>query len=395
MKMMEKRLLGAIDGMKEEIIELLSDLVKAKSVNPPGDTRNASHVLINKLREFELEPEVAYIDEDKPNLIARINPGNRPQLVFNSHIDTVPPGDPSQWKYDPFTAVIEEGRMYGRGVADAKASVVAMIMAAKAIMESGMELKGTMVVNPVSDEEVGGFKGTKFLLDKGQLNPDFVVIGEQTDNQIAIVEKGIMWINIKTFGRTAHASTPWEGVNAIEKMVKLLNMIQEKIGSKLKAMGHPMTPPPSMNIGTIQGGVKTNVVPDTCEVNIDRRLLPEETPEEAQKQISEVIDKIRRSDPDFKAELKVLLTGSPINTSPDEHIVKIAQSVNKELGLSAELVGYKQASDGRFFAERGIPTIIIGPSDPKVGHTPDEHVNLDDVVMTTKIYALTAVRTLT
>ena len=395
MKMMEKRLLGAIDVMKEEIIELLSDLVKAKSVNPPGDTRNASHVLINKLREFELEPEVAYIDEDKPNIIARINPGNRPQLVFNSHIDTVPPGDPRQWKYDPFAAVIEGGRMYGRGVADAKASVIAMIMAAKAIMESGMELKGTMIVNPVSDEEVGGFKGTKFLLDEGQLNPDFVVIGEQTNNQIAIVEKGIMWINIKTFGRTAHASTPWEGVNAIEKMVKLLNMIQEKIGSKLKAMDHPMTPPPSMNIGTIQGGVKTNVVPDTCEVNIDRRLLPEETPEEAQKQISEVIDKIRRSDPDFKAELKVLLTGSPINTSPDEHIVKIAQSINKELGLSAELVGYKQASDGRFFAERGIPTIIIGPSDPKVGHTPDEHVNLDDVVMATKIYALTAVRTLT
>jgi len=391
----EKRLLRSIDGMKDEIVQLLSDLVKNESVNPPGNTRKAAQILTDKFREFNIAPEVVSVDDDKPNLIARINPGRRPELLFNSHIDTVPPGDLAQWKYDPFAAVVEEGRMYGRGVADAKASIAAMTMAAKAIKRSAIELKGSMVVNPVSDEETGGIKGAKFLRDAGHLTPDFVVIGEQTDNEIAIAEKGIIWFNIKTIGRTAHGSTPWEGVNAIEKMVKLLVNIQEELGSKLKTMSHPLTPPPSINIGTIQGGVKVNVVPDACEVSLDRRLLPEEPPEKAEKELSEIVDRMRRSDPDFKAELKTLLTGSPVNTSPEAEIVRVAQGVNKDLELSSKLVGYAQASDGRFFVEQGIQTIIIGPSDPRVGHTPNEHVRLDDVITTTKIYALITARMLT
>ena len=394
MNIAEKRIVKYIDDMKEEIIELLAGLVKAESPNPPGDTRRASYVLIKKFRKFGIDPDVLYVEDDKPNLIARINPGNGSQLVFNSHIDTISPGDLSRWTYDPFAAVIEGSKMYGRGVADAKASVVAMTMAAKAVKESQKKINGTMVVNLVSDEESGGFKGTKFLLDEGHLSPDFVVIGEQTNNQIAIAEKGEVWFKIKIFGRAAHASTPWHGINAIDNMVKLLATIQEKVGSKLKLMSHPLTPPPSLNIGTILGGFKINVVPDVCEVSIDRRFLPEESLFEVEKQISDIIDEFRRSDSDFKAELKILLRGSPINTSPDEKLVKVAQSVNIDLNLNGEPSGYKQASDGRFFADKKIPTIIIGPSDPKVGHTSNEYVELDDVVTTTKIYALIALRML-
>ncbi len=159
----EKKLLGSIDGFKDEIVTLLSDLVKTESVNPPGDTRKAAQILIDKFKEFNIEPDTVCVDSDKPNLIAKINPGKHPELLFNSHIDTVPPGDLNQWKHDPFAAVVEKGVMYGRGVADAKASVAAMTMAAKAIQESDIKLRGTIVVNPVSDEEVGGFKGVKFL----------------------------------------------------------------------------------------------------------------------------------------------------------------------------------------------------------------------------------------
>jgi succinyl-diaminopimelate desuccinylase len=391
----EKRLMRSIDNMERDIIKLLSDLVKAESVTPPGDTRNIAGILTNKFREFGIEPQIVSVDEDKPNLIAEINPGHRPQLVFNSHIDTVPPGDLRQWEFDPFGATIKDGMMFGRGVADAKASVAAMTMAAGAVAKSGIELTGTMLVNPVSDEEAGGSKGTKFLLDQQYLAPNYVVIGEQTNNQIAIVEKGVVWFTITTFGRTAHGSTPWHGVNAIEKMVNFLTILQEDVGSKLKAMTHPLTPPPSLNIGTIQGGIKINVVPDTCIVNIDRRILPEETPEQAQQQIVAVLNKLQRFDPDFKAEMEIQHAGSPVNTAPTEFIVKVAQEINSALDLNAELIGYKQASDGRFFTEQGIPTIILGPSDPKVGHAPNEHLNLRDVVTTTKIYALIAIRSLT
>ena len=394
MNVTENRIVKNIDEMKEEIIELLADLVKAESPNPPGDTRRASEILIKKFNKFGVDPDVLFVEDDKPNLIARINPGKSPQLIFNSHIDTVSPGDLTRWTYDPFAAVIEGSRMYGRGVADAKASVVAMTMAAKAVKESRTKLNGTMVVNLVSDEESGGFKGTKFLLDQGHLSPDFVVIGEQTNNQIAIAEKGEVWFNIKIFGRAAHASTPWHGINAIDNMVKLLIKIQEEVGSKLKLMSHPLTPPPSINIGTILGGFKINVVPDVCEVSIDRRFLPDESPDEVEKQISDIIDEFRKSDSDFEAELKILLRGSPINTSPEEKIVKVAQNVTRDLNLKDEPVGYEQASDGRFFADQKIPTIIIGPSDPKVGHTSNEYVVLDDVITSAKIYALIALRML-
>lgn len=394
MKPIEKQILTSIDRMKEEITEFLADLIKAKSVNPPGDTRKAANVITKKFREMGLEPEAVAVDEDKPNLIARINPGKKPELLLNSHMDTVPPGDLNNWKCDPFEALIERGKMYGRGTADAKSNLVAMVMAFKAILKSDVELKGSLVVNPVSDEEVGGFKGTKYVLDEGYITPDFVIIGEQTDNQIAIVEKGIMWFNIKTFGKTAHASTPWEGVSAIEKMIMLLNRVQENVGSKIKTQTHPLTPPPSMNIGMIKGGVKTNVVPDVCEVSIDRRFLPDERPSEVKKQITDIIDELKASDPDFKAELEIPLVGPPINTSPDAKIVKISQDVCKDLNLSSELIGYAQASDGRFFAEQGIQTIIIGPTDPTLGHAPNEYVTLNDVVTTTKIHALTALRVL-
>ena len=394
MKPIEKRILTSIDGMKEEITEFLADLVKAKSVNPPGDTREAANVITKKFMELAIEHEVVSKDDDKPNLIAKINPGKKPELLLNSHLDTVPPGDLGNWKYDPFEAMIEEGKMYGRGTADAKCNIVAMVMASKAILESRVKLRGSLVVNPVSEEEVGGF-GAKYVFDKGYVKPDFVIIGEQTDNHIAIAEKGVIWFNIKIFGRTAHASLSWEGVNAIEKMITLLNRIQEKVVSKIKTQRHPLTPPPSMNIGMIRGGVKTNVVPDVCEVSVDRRFLPDERPEKVIKQITDIIDGLKAGDPDFKADLEIPVIGSPINTSPDAEIVKIAQGVCKDLNLSSELIGYAQASDGRFFAEKGIQTIIIGPTDPKLGHAPNEYVTLNDVVTATKIHAMIALRVLT
>lgn len=385
----------AIDGMRDEIVEFLANLVKAKSINPPGDTRQAARVIQEKLREFDLEAKIIAVDEDKPNIIARINPGKRPELLFNSHIDTVPLGELDQWEYDPLGAEIVDGIMFGRGVADAKSSVVAMIMAAKTIMEMNVYLNGTLIINPVSDEEVGGLKGAKYILDEGNINPDYVVIGEQTDNQIAIVEKGVIWFTIKTIGKTAHASTPWDGVSAIQNMVKLLTLVEERIGAKIKTQHHPLTPPPSINIGTIKGGVKTNVVADSCEVTIDRRFLPHENPDSIIKEFTDITKELEGTDPDFKVEFQESLIGLPINTSPDEKIVKIAQHVCEGLNLSSELIGYKQASDGRFFSEKGIPTIILGPSDPKVGHTPNEHAKIDDVIMAAKIYALLAINALT
>ncbi len=378
-----------IEVMRDEIISLLVDLVRSNSVNPPGDTREVADVVIRKLAANDIEAQIIVLEEKKPNVLARINPEKRPELLFNSHLDTVPIGERIQWRHDPLGAKIVEGVMYGRGAADAKASVAAMTMAAVAIARKNLDLRGTLILKFVSDEETGGW-GTKYILDEDYVDPDFVVIGEQTDNRIAIAEKGVIWLNIKTKGRAAHASIPWFGVSAIDNMLKLLNQIEEKITTKIKTQIHPLTPPPSINIGTIRGGIKTNVVADACEVTIDRRFLPHENPDSIVREFLDIVEELRGSNSDFDAEVQTPLIASPVDTSPEEEIVKIAKETLRSLDLKEKLVGYMQASDGRFYSERKIPTIILGPSDPKVGHTSNEHVVVDDVIIATKIYALLA-----
>ncbi|WP_455279754.1 M20 family metallopeptidase [[Eubacterium] cellulosolvens] len=390
-------LLKTVDGMKNEITEFLAELVKAKSVNPPGDTRDVIEVIRSKLASAGLEVKLLSVDEDKPNIVAKlgpVQPKKKLELLYNSHVDTVPVGEIEKWQHEPFGAEVEDGKMYGRGIADAKGSVAGMVMAAKALADSNIELSGNLVINPVSDEEVGGFKGAKHVLDSEEINPDYVVVGEITANKIAIAEKGIIWFKITTEGRTAHASTPWDGINAIDKMINLLKMIDNKVVEQLKQRKHLLTPPPSMNIGMITGGVKTNVVADKCEVTIDRRILPNETIEGATKELQDVIDDMKKQDPEFKAKMEVLLTGSPIETSQDSPIVKMSQEVCSSRGISDKPVGYLQASDGRFYAEKGIPTILLGPGLAELAHSPDEWIALEEVVEATKIYSLLAAKVL-
>jgi len=394
---LDEKLLNTIEKMRGEITGFLGELVKAKSMNPPGDTRDVVEVIRGRLAASGLRIKIISVDEDKPNIVARLGPAQpkkKLELLFNSHVDTVPIGEVQKWKHDPFGAEVSDGRMYGRGIADAKGSVAAMVMSAKALVESGAELGGSLVLNPVSDEEVGGFKGAKYVLDSGEIHPDHVVVGEITTNRIAIAEKGIVWFKITTEGRTAHASTPWDGINAIDKMINLLKQIDGKIVTQLKQRKHPLTPPPSLNIGLITGGVKTNVVADKCEVTIDRRILPNETIEGATREMQEVIEYMKSQDPEFNAKMEVILTGSPIETSPDSQIVKMAQEVCRSRGIPDEPVGYLQASDGRFYAEKGIPTILLGPGLAELAHAPDEWISLEEVVEATKIYSLLATRVL-
>ena len=144
----------------------------------------------------------------------------------------------------------------------------------------------------------------------------------------------------------------------------------------------------------ITGGVKTNVVADKCEVTIDRRILPNETIEGATKELQDVIDEMKKQDPDFNAKMEVLLTGSPIETSQDSPIVKMAQEVCSSRGISDKPEGYLQASDGRFYAEKGIPTILLGPGLAELAHSPDEWIDPEEVIEATKIYSLLAAKVL-
>lgn len=390
-----ERLLERIDGIQEEAVELLAEMVKAQSVNPPGDTRNVMEVVLRKARTFTENCEVVALEETAPNVFITLNPGGRPQMLYNGHLDTVPIGDAAQWETAPFGAVVRGNLMVGRGVADMKGGCAAMLMAAKVLALEKVPLKGSLVVNFVSDEETGGLRGAEYLMKNGFYSPDMVVVGEITNrNRIATAEKGIVIFALATKGRTAHASTPWVGVNAIEKMVKILERIQTRLKESLRNRSAGSLPAATINLGTIQGGVSFNVVPDSCSALIDRRILPTETVASATEEIQKIIDELKFEDPEIDATLEILGAGAPFETPPDARICRLAQETLRALHLPDAFVGYEQVSDGRFFAEKGIPTILIGPGFAKVAHTPNEQLELDQFIDSIRIYSLLALRAL-
>jgi succinyl-diaminopimelate desuccinylase len=385
-------LLATVDSLRDELRDLLAALVRAESVNPPGDTRLAARVCADGFHSFADDVQEVECDPIMPNLLAILNPGARPQLLFNSHIDVVPVGNRDNWHHEPFGAEVIDGVLYGRGSADAKGSMAPMIIAAKALKQSGVELRGSLVVNAVSDEEVGGGKGAAWLVANNLVKPDAVVIGEITTNRVAIAHKGIVWFKITTHGRTAHASTPWTGVNAISHMVTLLYHLERELQACLATRSHPLTPPPSYNLGTIHGGLKSNVVADFCQVELDRRLLPTENVDDVIQEVRDIVTAVQREHPEIKADVEIALVGSPLETPPDHPLTQVALQASMALGLPGEPVGYEQASDGRFFVERGIPTILIGPGIANHAHQPDEHIALADVYEAARVYALVAYR---
>lgn len=395
MNPLKERVLRRIEASRDEAIGLLSELVRAESVNPPGDIRKAADVIMRKARTFTENVEIVSCEETVPNLFVTLHPGARPQLLYNGHLDTVPVGDVNNWEVDPFGAVIRENRMFGRGVADMKGGVAAMLMAAKVLAAENVPLKGSLVLSFVGDEETGGMKGAGYLMENGYYAPDMVVVGEITnDSGIAIAEKGAAVYVLTTRGKTAHGSTPWVGVNAIDKMVRILYRLQTELVPALGRRESGFLPPASMNIGTIRGGVGFNVVADSCEVVIDRRTLPAESIDAVTREIQEVIDDVKRKDPEVDANLLLLGYGAPFETAPGETICQKARETMEELGRPADFVGYEQVCDGRFFSAKGIPTIMIGPGTARKAHTPNESLELDQYLDAIKVYALLAMNAL-
>jgi len=382
-----------VERQRPSLVGLLASLVRTDTTNPPGDTRRAVDLIGSRLRKLGVDVQVLAEEPKKPNLLMRLGSG-RPEVLLNTHLDTVPPGDRSTWKHDPLGAQIEGTRLFGRGAADPKGCAAGMVVAVETLIRREVPLRGSLLLTLVSDEEVGGARGTEMLVERGLLRPDQVIVGEVTDNRIAIAEKGLLWVRLITRGRSAHGSTPWKGINAIAAMVRVLAALETEIGARLRQMSHPLTPPPSLSVGTITGGLATNVVPDHCEATIDRRTLPHEHPAEALAEIDRVVARLREEDPELDVTVDSLQQGPPIETPADAPLVQEARIVAAALGLDSAPVGYQQASDGRFFAARGIDTILFGPGMPELAHSPDEYVDLEDMIVAAKFYAQVAARLL-
>lgn len=385
-----EKIIANID--ERETIALLQALVRdSASVNPPGDVRESVRICREKLEAEGFTCEILGDLEVAPILVASYSSGDGPRLLYNAHVDVVPTGEPANWQYPPFDAVEADGRIYGRGSGDDKASVAAQVMGALALVRSGVPFNGTLIVNVDGDEETGGGHGAKLVVDQLKPLPDFVVAGEQTLNRICIGERGGAGVTVTVYGRAAHAALPWNGVNAIEGAAAIIAALNQELWPVLAERRHPLFDPPSTaTISLMDGGVKSNVVPDRCSFHVDRRILPGETSEGAAAEIREIAERTVARFPGMRVEVQGRAGGRATLNDPDSPIVRAMAKANTDIGVDPAPVGYNMATDGRHFAAAGIPTIIYGPGDPALAHVPNEWVGVDEVLEATRAYALCA-----
>ncbi len=384
-----ERVLAAID--QEETVAFLQELVRCPTVNPPGDVREAAAVCAAKLRGAGFAVEVVGPGPEFQNVVATLaGQGGGPRLAFNAHYDVVPTGEESGWRFPPFGGEIDGGRVYGRGAGDDKASVTAQVMAGVALARSGVPLTGTLIVTEVADEETGGELGAGFIVSNGHVEADYVIVGEQTRGQICIGERGGVAVGLIVYGATGHAATPWMGTNAIEGMAVVINAVRTELWPRLAARTHPTLAASTATISMIEGGVKVNVIPDRCEIHIDRRILPEETPATVLAEIREIAERALAGDSKLRVEVVEKMSRSAMLTDAGSPVALALIAATRFLGQEPVVTGFFAGTDAKHFAPNGWPTLIMGPGDPATAHTQDEWVGIDEVMEATRLYALTA-----
>ena len=378
------KVLSHID--EAEVVRLAQELVKIPSENPPGGEKRVAEFLGNYMRDMGLEVQVKDVEPGRPNVIGVLRgAAEGPVILLNGHLDVVPAGD--GWTVDPYGGTIADGRLYGRGSADMKGPIAAMVAAVKTIQRADVSLRGTVVIAGVVSEE-DSQAGTKQLA-KDRVKADFAIVGEPTGLKPVIAHKGNIYFDITTRGIAAHGSIPDHGLNAIEKMFSVGKGL-EGLSQRLREKSHYLVGHPTLSIGTIKGGTITNAVPDQCVMSVDRRLIPGETAAEAEAEIWELLNTLAAADPEFRAELEVPVAALPMETSESGSVVRAVRSATmRVLGADPGVHGWSATCDANILMnEMGIPTVIFGPGDIATAHRPDEYIEIDQLTQATMIYSL-------
>jgi acetylornithine deacetylase len=307
--------------------------------------------------------------------------------MLNGHEDTV---GVEGMTIDPFKPFVEKGLLHGRGACDMKGAIAAIAGAAKSLAGSKSRLRGDVVFSFVVDEEHMSL-GMQELIK--EYKADAAIVGEPTNMRVAIAHKGFLWIEVEIRGRAAHGSVPEKGVDAIVQVAALVSRLGE-LQDRLRARSHPLVGTPKIHTSMIAGGTHWSIVPDRCVLRLERRTIPGETAESAMKEIQQVLHKIKRQNRSFDAEARKVFERPPLEIAPSELIVQELRKVIRAVtNTNARVVGVPYWTDGALLAHSGsIPTCIFGPGDIGVAHSPDEYVDVEDVLQAAEIYGRAAQR---
>ncbi|MEW6081574.1 MAG: M20 family metallopeptidase [Bacillota bacterium] len=358
------------------VLALAKTLIQFDTTNPPGNEGGLARFAGRYLEGLGVEVSLHSVGTGRLAVVARLPGDLEGILVFNGHSDVVPAG--SGWTTPPFRPEVRDGRLYGRGSTDMKGGVAAMMAAVSRLAQVPACQRATVVLHIVPDEEDKGL-GTRYLVDHGLVEADAAIVGEPTGLQVQVAHKGILWVKATFHGKSAHASMPGKGVNAIYKASSAIERLKSEMATRLARTNHPLLGSPSVSVGVINGGTRVNTVPDRCEVWIDRRLVPGEDASLSVQEIREVLS------PD---SLEIDNLEEPMEVSESEPIVSLALGCARAVtGEDRGIAGFPGATDARFYVnDAGIPTILLGPGSISRAHTADEWVPVEDLENAAAIY---------
>lgn len=382
---------------------LLAELVKVPSDNPPGDC--APHAK----RAAELLEKLGFAVERHPvpddlvkqngmisctNLVIRKKFGSGdPVVALNAHGDVVAPGE--GWSVDPYAAVVKDGVMYGRGVAVSKSDFVTYAYALLALEQSGAKLNGTVELHLTYDEEAGGAIGPQWLIEQGISKPDYA-FSAGFSYAVTTAHNGCLHLEVTVNGKSAHAARPDTGHDALEAATKVLTALYayrdtlSGIHSKTEGITSP-----SLVVGLIRGGINTNVVPDKVSLRLDRRIIPEENPEQVEANLRNLISRTVQDLPGITAHVSRIMLARPFGVVPgvEKLIGILTRNASEIMGKPVGTEGIPLYTDARHYSAAGVKTVLYGAGPRNLleanGHRADEKLVLTDLYKATEVVART------
>lgn len=400
-----RQIIDYTERKREEIVNLLREFIRTPSLT--FHEKEMAELMRDKMSALGYSEVLI---DGAGNAIGILKgSGDGRSILYNGHMDTVPPGGMK----DPYSAKVLDGAefgvegkvVYGRGASDMKGALAAMVMAGNILSELDVKLRGDLIVTGTVQEEVPGMLGPKAMLELNDLRPDAALIGECSNLNVAIGHRGAVRHYITTYGKSCHISVQERGINALYKMIPIIEEIR-RMNPKLPS--HPVLGRSSWGVGEIEVRPNVfNIVPDYCRIIVDTRNTPNFPVESITRELNDIVERLSRADPELKAEVslweKELESWTPYRMKcraanpgfyiePESWLVKLTvNSVKQVRGEDPELIIWGFGTEAPAFTSRGIATIGLGPGEERFTHSVNEVISINQLVEATKIYAVLAV----
>jgi acetylornithine deacetylase/succinyl-diaminopimelate desuccinylase family protein len=389
-----------IDTHFDEEVRFLQELVRVPTDTPPGNNAPHAERTADLLQAFGFEAEKHAVPaptvqaaglETITNLVVRRKYGPGRTVALNAHGDVVPPGE--GWTHDPYGGEVEGGKLFGRAAAVSKCDFATFTFATRALEAMGAPLKGGVELYFTYDEEFGGELGPGWLLQQGLVKPD-LLIAAGFSYQVITAHNGCLQMEVTVNGKMGHAAVPETGVDALQAATRILvalydqNTQYKQVKSQVKGINHPY-----LNVGLIEGGTNTNVVPGKVVLKLDRRMIPEENPAEVEATIRKVIQDAVADSAGITVEIKRMLLANALQPLDGNRplVDALSRHATNVFGEEIGAAGTPLYTDARLFGEAGVPAVLYGCGPRTVGESnakrADEHIDLEDLRRATKVVA--------